>query len=163
MNLRSLKILRDQCNGCVLTRALRKLLIGALKNNALVSLPLKSFLWREDGTILANALYKNETLTFLDLEINFTNFGSNFYGRDAGRMLVDYLHECSMLTTLDLSSNKFQIEGRKDSLTSLYLVNNGFYGEDGNTLAQALCTDFLTLWIFQTIGLVHLMLMDGNY
>ncbi|RIB12626.1 hypothetical protein C2G38_2200110 [Gigaspora rosea] len=60
-------------------------------------------------------------------------------------MLADLLRECSTLTTLELSFNQFELEGKKAllqvlgvnySLTSLYIVNNGFYAD---ALCETIC------------------------
>ncbi|KAF0522123.1 hypothetical protein F8M41_015578 [Gigaspora margarita] len=114
----------------------------------LLSLILSNdFLKREEGTILANAFMRmnidiiRSCLGLASL-LNALTTNRNLTSQNlvqismavTGRTLADYLRECSTLTTLDLSSNKFQIGWRKDLLTSLYLANNRFY--DGNTLAQ---------------------------
>ncbi|RIB25926.1 kinase-like domain-containing protein [Gigaspora rosea] len=90
---------------------------------------------------LTKVLYKNSTLTSLNLR-------ENYLGSEGGKALAGALCMNSTLTSLNLNSNWIGSEGvkaladalcRNSTLTSLNLWNNNLGFEGGKALAVALC------------------------
>ncbi|RIB30296.1 hypothetical protein C2G38_2238357 [Gigaspora rosea] len=120
-----------------------KMLADALcKNSTLTYLNLYgNNLGSEGGKALAGALCKNSTLTSL-------NLGCNKLGSEGGKALADALCKNSTLTCLDLSENELGFgEGKalanalckNSTLTCLNLEYNELGSEGGKALADALC------------------------
>ncbi|RIB24037.1 hypothetical protein C2G38_2169644 [Gigaspora rosea] len=112
------------------------------KNTTLTSLNLGcNNLGSEGGKTLAVALCKNNTLEIL-------NLWNNNLGVEGGKTLADVLCENTTLTSLDLYDNNLESEGiralanalfKNTTLTFLNLGCNNLKSEEGKALADALC------------------------
>ncbi|CAG8734697.1 24805_t:CDS:2, partial [Cetraspora pellucida] len=107
---------------------------------------------RTNNSILAKSLYKNTTLTYLDLSHNFLQ-------NEGCKALAEALNENTKLTHLHLQNNYIGPEGgivialalqKNISLTHLNLSENKLGPDGGQALANALCKNkslkHLLLW-----------------